>query len=230
MGTRTAATNQAWRRWVHALPGFIECAPSHARCVCAAANAMLRAAQEGAGRSRYRGASQGLAFQICSERFRSAHLHKQHLQRVNVDAVIVRLLVGRLVGVAVPLALVLPVDALVPAGSRAMGQSRACSFEKRVGLRLHQCYCRPHAFACICVASRCGAGAGSLPSALREVRVGHHPRRLRPLCLSHMRCDSHRCAAPSGGQLEAIGTEVSLQYEGTGAGIQDDDSRLCALV
>lgn len=166
-GMTTAATNQAWRRWVRAFAGFIECTPSHARHVCAAANAMLKAAQEGPGRNRYRGASQGLVFQYCSERFRSAHLHKQHLQRVNVDAVIVRLLVGRLVGVAIPLALVLPVDALVPAASQAMGQSRACSLDQRVGLRLHQSYCRPHAFACICVASRCGPGAGSLPSALR---------------------------------------------------------------
>ena len=43
------------------------------------------------------------------------HLHEQHLQRVHVDAVVVRLLVRALIRVAVPLRLVLPVDALVPA-------------------------------------------------------------------------------------------------------------------
>lgn len=46
---------------------------------------------------------------------KSPDLDKQHLQRIHVDAIVVRLLVGALVAVAVPLRLVLPIDALVPA-------------------------------------------------------------------------------------------------------------------
>jgi hypothetical protein len=45
----------------------------------------------------------------------TAYLHEQDLQRVDVDAVIVGLLVWALIRIAVPLRLVPPVDALIPA-------------------------------------------------------------------------------------------------------------------